>query len=680
MAPLHRLASAVASAVALPDGPSLHGPSWPMRRASMSNGATRSMTCNNQRNDNMNHPFNPTSQWQRIGLLGAALTTALALLTCGGNDGDPLAAFKSQKLAWSACDPTILGSSGTATLEAFGATLAQFGSRLGCANMRAPLDYADPSRGEVSVALMRIAAEDPAMRQGAIWFNPGGPGGDGLILAPLFAATWTGANPANATGALYKQMSRQFDIVGFSPRGTGASTRLYCGSNESKKFVANSTADRSQANIDAMLFNARLIADACAKNPLTPYINTDATVRDMDLMRHLMGEAKLNYYGISYGTWLGTWYATVFPERVGRMMLSGVVDQEKALAESFLLMPMGHQRTFDQVIVPYAARHSAMFSADGSAADLGAIFSTLDTNLQVGVSAAVADNIRNASSAYKAVLAMVAGKKVGELLKAPDVAALIASAQASDVAGAAALVSQRIASATIASATLLNSKTDDLDTIARGLAQQIANNYFDQINRVTGPVDMSADEAVSYAVVSNDYPMSLGVDGWIQATNRNASTYPLAGGLFSEWPGLYWRAPSVTRPPLARAAQAGNILLVHNDLDAVTPLEGAEKALAELPNASMVLFRGEITHGTFFPYGQACADDPVARFFLQGTALPRRTQCPSNALMWDVAQPAAASLKSMASARAPLFTDPEAAARLHELFDQLRAQGRPVLR
>ena len=632
-------------------------------------------------NIEMEHHMNTLTRNPRhIGWSAGILASTLALLSCGGSGPDPMATFTGQKLAWAVCDPTILGPAGTATIDSFGATLAQFGSRLSCATMRAPLDYASPARGEVSVTLMRIAAENPARRQGAIWFNPGGPGGDGLVLAPLFAAVWTGANPANATGALYKQMSQQFDIIGFSPRGTGASTRLYCGSNESKKFVANSTADRSQANIDAMLFNAKLVADACAKNPLTPYINTDATVRDMDLMRHLMGEAKLNYYGISYGTWLGTWYATVFPERVGRMLLTGVVDQNKALAESFLLMPMGHQRTFDQVIVPYAARHSAMFSADGSAADLGAIFATLDTNLQIGVSAAVADNIRNSGSAYKAVLAMVAGKKVGELLDASDVAALIHSGQASDVAAAAALLSDRIASARIASATLVNSKTGDLNAVARALAQQIAGSYFDQINRVTGPVEMSADQAVSYAVVSNDYPMSLGVDGWVQATNRNARAYPLAGGMFSEWPGLYWSAPSVTRPPLDRAAQAGNILLVHNDLDAVTPVEGAESAFKELPNASMVLFRGELTHGTFFPYGQACADDPVARFFLQGTALPRRTECPANALMWDVAQPAGASLMSMASARAPLFTDPEAAARLYELLDQLRAQARPGLR
>lgn len=55
-----------------------------------------------------------------------------------------------------------------------------------------------------------------------------------------------------------------------------------------------------------------MTAEACAKNPLTRYINTDATARDMDLMRHLLGDEKFNYYGISYGTWLGTWYTALF--------------------------------------------------------------------------------------------------------------------------------------------------------------------------------------------------------------------------------------------------------------------------------------------------------------------------------------------------------------------------------
>jgi len=407
------------------------------------------------------------------------LAAVVQLAACGGGDGgDPLASFKSQKLIWQSCDPQILGDSGAAILNKFNVTLEQFGTRLSCATMRAPLDYANPSKGELQVAFMRVAAEDPAQRKGAIMFNPGGPGGDGLILAPVFGAMWSGANEQTTTGALYKQMARSFDLVGFSPRGMGASTRLSCSSSETKKFVANETADRTPANLAAMLYNARLTAEACARNPLTPYINTDATARDMDLMRHLLGDEKLNYYGISYGTWLGTWYASLFPERVGRMVLSGVVNQQQSLAMTFLAQPMGYQRAFDQVILPYAARHAGIFSLDGSAASLGTVFAALDVNLQVAVSQMVTGYLGNAKNATNVVLAVVAGKKLDGLLKAVDVQALL---NAGNTTAAAALVNERIATTDFAQTPTLNGQRYDLNATARQLALQLASGFFEQV-------------------------------------------------------------------------------------------------------------------------------------------------------------------------------------------------------
>ena len=567
--------------------------------------------------------------------------TVVLLAACGGGNGDgngddPLAGFKGQKLAWQSCDPAILGDSGAATLTKYKVTLEQFGTRLRCATLRAPLDYANPGKGELQVALMRVAAEDPTQRQGAIVFNPGGPGGDGLILAPVFGAMWSGADEQTSTGALYRQMARRYDLVGFSPRGTGASTRLSCSSDETKKFVANETADRTAANLAAMLHNARLSAEACAKNPLTPYINTDATARDMDLMRHLLGDEKLNYYGISYGTWLGTWYAALFPERVGRMLLSGVVNQQQSLIKSFLTQPMGYQRAFDQAISPYAARHAGIFSLDSSAASLGTAFATLDVNLQVAVSQMVTGYLGNAKNATNAVLTVVAGKKLDGLLKAADVQALLDAGNTTD---AAALVNERIATTDFARTLTLNGQSYDLNASARQLALQLASGFFDQVNRVTGPVNDVGGEALAYAVPSNDTAMGMDMQTWIATTNRNALSYPLAGGMLTNWPGLYWGAPSVTRPPLARAAQAGAIVMLQTSLDAETPVEGAELSLAALPNASIVLIRNDYTHGPMLPYGQPCVDDPVARYFLNGTPLPRHTECDGTPLLWDSLQP-----------------------------------------
>lgn len=91
-------------------------------------------------------------------------------------------------------------------------------------------------------------------------------------------------------------------MVGFSPRGTGASPRLQCATNELMKDVEFAPTSRNAQNTANMLYNARKIAEACQKNPLTPFINSEATARDMDLIRGLLGDEKPNYVGYSYGT------------------------------------------------------------------------------------------------------------------------------------------------------------------------------------------------------------------------------------------------------------------------------------------------------------------------------------------------------------------------------------------
>ena len=318
------------------------------------------------------------------------------------------------------------------------------------------------------------------------------------------------------------------------------------------------------------------------------------------------------------------------------MVLSGVVNQQQSLIMSFLTQPMGYQRAFDQVIVPYAARHAGIFSLDGSAANLGSVFATLDVNLQVAVSQMMTGYLGNAKNATNAVLAVVAGKKLDGLLKATDVQALLNAGNTTD---AAALVNERVATTDFAQTPSLNGQSYDLNATARQLALQLASGFFDQVNRVTGPVNDVGGEALAYAVPSNDTAMGMDMNEWIAATNRNALNYPMAGGMLTNWPGLYWGAPSVTRPPLERAAQAGAIVMLQTGLDAETPVEGAEQSLSALTNASIVLIRNDYTHGPMLPYGQSCVDDPVALYFLNGTPLPRRTECDGNTLLWDGLQP-----------------------------------------
>ncbi len=111
----------------------------------------------------------------------------------------------------------------------------------------------------------------------------------------------------------------------------------------------------ARRTFDNILHNSRLIAENCGKNPQTPYMNSETTVRDLDMVRHLLGDSKFNYIGYSYGTWLGTWYAGRYPERVGRMLLIGNADITAPLNDVLLPQGQGMQRVMDEVLAAYAS-------------------------------------------------------------------------------------------------------------------------------------------------------------------------------------------------------------------------------------------------------------------------------------------------------------------------------------
>ncbi len=571
-----------------------------------------------------------TSLLRLIGLLGL-----LAILGgCGGGtSSDSLESYKNQKLVWDTCPSDILSKDDKETLAGVGITLQQFGSRLTCAFMRAPLDYANPGRGELRIAFMRVAHEDKSPRRGAIFFNPGGPGADGLILAPLFAGRWSHNTLNESVGGLYQQMSREFDLIGFSPRGTGRSTLLACDSPALYQFVGTEL-DRSPDNISAMLANAKLEADACQRNPLTPFINTEATARDLDLVRHLIGDDKLNYYGMSYGTWLGHWYAGLFPEHVGAMVLSGVVDLTRGLEETYLEQPMGYQRTFDKVIAPYADRNQNVFFSKGSATPLAGIFASLSSRpfLQAAASNTLSSAMDSSSRASTAVLTMVSAKWIADRLNGLSGTEIDKEP----------ILRAEIDNANIAAEMIDRGETDLKNTLnkrAKMLAKKIVDGYFGRLSQQASgeadPVEITSFAALNFSVVANDYSTRKTIAEWTAKTTQNALDYPLIGGKFTGWQGLYWNEAIVTRPPFSNAARARAPVILHAYYDGLTPREGAEASLNILPNASYISIANEYTHGVAVPYGQPCVDEPIALYFLYGTLPAKRIQCEGNLLPWD---------------------------------------------
>src|SRR5215218_1243569 len=181
-----------------------------------------------------------------------------------------------------------------------------------CSTMLVPLDYADPDGTAVTLAL----AKRPAVggrKLGSLIINPGGPGGSGVGYVGYF----------NAAGL------ERYDIVGWDPRGVGRSTPVTCyGRADLERYLSMDSSPDDAGEWQARIDEQMEFGQSCLRRsgPLLEHISTMETVRDLDLLRGLVGDSKINYFGSSYGTKIGALYAELFLQRVGRMVLDGAIN------------------------------------------------------------------------------------------------------------------------------------------------------------------------------------------------------------------------------------------------------------------------------------------------------------------------------------------------------------------
>ncbi|SDZ01819.1 alpha/beta hydrolase [Tessaracoccus flavus] len=194
-----------------------------------------------------------------------------------------------------------------------------------CATIKAPLDWDAPERDAIEVAVRRVPHGDSS--RGPLFVNPGGPGFGGQDMAQSLAGRW-----------------QNFDTVGWDPRGTGESTHVVCGSfEETEAFMRLDASPDDPGEDEELRQGSAEFAQQCrdGSGPLLDHITTVDVVRDLDLIRHLLGAEKLNYVGVSYGTYVGAMYAELFPNSTGRLVLDAAVDitgdDEVAQSEGFEL-------------------------------------------------------------------------------------------------------------------------------------------------------------------------------------------------------------------------------------------------------------------------------------------------------------------------------------------------------
>ncbi|MFI1018073.1 alpha/beta hydrolase [Streptomyces sp. NPDC020965] len=216
----------------------------------------------------------------------------------------PLDQYTQQKPAWKRCATSLPAA-------------------FQCATIKVPLDYQRPDGKKLDIAISRIRTSDPAKRHGVLLFNPGGPGGSGL------------ADPLAMSEDLPRSVTERFDLIGFDPRGVGRSSPVACGLAADEKVWPRVHRAETYAKDVAW---AKGIAEKCRAKvggEKLRQITTRNTARDMDVLRAVLGEKKISYLGVSYGTALGAVYTQMFPKRADRIVLDSAVDPRKMWRETF---------------------------------------------------------------------------------------------------------------------------------------------------------------------------------------------------------------------------------------------------------------------------------------------------------------------------------------------------------
>jgi len=404
--------------------------------------------------------------------------------------------------------------------------------KLQCATLDVPLDYADPSRGTVTLGIEKRPASRPDQRIGTLLVNPGGPGVPGTVLV-------------DAAGDVYSQaLLDRFDIVAWDPRGTGQSHAVVC-VDDNDQYVSIDPTPNTAADAAKLEKAGEDLAAACQarSGDILPYVSTAATARDMDRIRQALGEAKISYFGFSYGSQLGATWASLFPATVRATVLDGAVSPTDTPAEQSIAQAKGFELAFGHFLDDCAQKSSCPFHNQGNPrAAYDALASKVDAsplpspNGRPGVNEAVLQTAV-VSALYSADLWPVLAKALSD-------------AQGGDGSG-------------------LLSLYDDYRTIygAHSLEGLLAITCLDE-----GPVP--ADQrAATDAAIAKDAPHFQGNDAFTIACEH--------------WPVPV--APQVT----IDGKGAGPIVVVGTTGDPATPLESTRGMAKALEQGRLVVNQGE---------------------------------------------------------------------------------------
>lgn len=453
------------------------------------------------------------------------------------------------------------------------------GDGMECADVVAPLDWNDLEGERITLSLVKQPAlgGDPI---GTLFVNPGGPGASGVSYIA-----------ESIDYAVGQPLQQAYDVIGWDPRGVGDSSAVSCldasgmdeflfGLGSSDGFEEGSEEWIAEASAESAEFG-----EACleATGPLLGHVDTASTVRDLDMMRAIVGDDKLNYLGYSYGTYIGARYADAFPERVGRLVLDGAMDPSADEAEVVRQQTIGFEAALRAYVTDCLTHSSCPLEGDVDAAmaQWGAL---LDSLAERPIEASDGRMLTSGTMLTAIITPLYAQENWMYLDE------LFASVSDGDA----------------------------------DLAFSLADFYY---GRTDGRYDDNSTEAF-FAINCLDYPSSVPLD----AEQMRADAAELAElaptiGRFQGYGDVFcagWPVRGVeTREPVT-AAGASPILVVGTTGDPATPYRWAVSLAEQLQSGVLVTFEGE----GHTAYGQnSCVDTVVEDYFLKGTVPASDPMC-----------------------------------------------------
>ncbi|WP_043614447.1 alpha/beta hydrolase [Nonomuraea candida] len=493
-----------------------------------------------------------------------AATLLLAAAGCSAAPAEPAAQSTADpgKIDWGPC---------TDLKRPDGAPPARSDASVRCGKLAVPLDYTKPGGEQIDLALIKLPATGgKGKRLGSVVFNFGGPGASGVDTLDQAAKALT-------------KLRERYDLISFDPRGVERSSGVRCGDGaEMDRFTSLDTlppGDETDREVTAA--NKRFAA-LCQENSgkILPHVGTANAARDMDRIREAVGDAKLNYVGMSYGTQLGGVYATQFPKKVGRMVLDAPLDPTVTFEQRTLAQTRGFQKAYESFLRACVKEGCELGKDQGSA------------NQAV-------ETLLNQLAAQPL---NVGGRELTQGLASTGMAAALYSELTWP------FLEQALSEA-------IKGKGEAL--------LYLADSYTGRSPDGTYSTQMTSFPAIT-CVDTAERPDEAALRRTEAAAMKISPLFGSegSGGLCRVWP-----VKGSDEARRVNASGSAPILVVGGKGDPATPYEWAPKLTAQLKTATLVTYEGE-GHGAYLS-GSKCIQGLVDSYLIDGKVPQKGTSCPA---------------------------------------------------